>query len=98
MMKRGIVLRAALRLVKRRDSGKRTFVPREWRHWHQPNVRFLSARKAHCRYKIWHPAWEVWIWPERRVEQLREGASPAHWWIIVLVDDTTGIAKDVTDH
>lgn len=98
MMKRSVVLRAALRLVKRRDSGKRTFVPPQWRYWHRPDVRFLSAREAHCRYRIWQPSWEVWIWPKRRVEQFREGESPAHWCIIVLVDNKTGIAKDVTYH
>jgi len=96
MMKKGVVLKNALQLVKRRSSGKRTFVKREDRFWNRPTARFLPAHRRNQRHHTRRAAWEVWLWPSSQMPIISEGMTIFPRCVYILVDDQTGIARDMT--
>jgi hypothetical protein len=96
MMKRGVVIKSALRLVKRRDSGRRTFVSRKWRYWGKPKAELLSRRKAYSLYGERRLIWHIWLWPELRVKIFRPGVETFPTGCSLTVDDQTGKVQDRT--
>ena len=96
MMKRGVVIKSALRLVKRRDSGRRTFVSRRWRYWGKPKAELLSRRKAYRLYSERRILWYIWLWPRPRVEVFVPGEESFPRIVTLTVDDQTGEVRDRT--
>ena len=96
MMKRGVVIKSALHLVKRRDSGRRTFVSRKWRYWGKPKAELLSRRKAYSLYGERRMLWHIWLWPKPRVGVIPEGVTIFEKFVSLSVDDLTGEVRDRT--
>ena len=96
MMKRGVAIKSALRLVKRRDSGKRTFVSRKWRYWGKPRAELLSRRKAYNLYGERCMLWHIWLWPGLRVEVIHPDMEIFPTGVSLSVNDQTGEVRDRT--